>query len=336
MSFFDEIEVEEPILKTDLAAPDHPVATEDQARKCDYLSLVALIIQVDNETHPLEAAIIRDLASALGLTEKHIQLAASFSEEQDRTAISNSLGLWKGSPHRYLLFVDLCRVSHADEQVHERERKALNWFARQLGLRDSQRDALFEFALWLRSASDVDNDRYKTLLQDEGIDPGPLRFLVNQRIKKTEQTQKVLEEQERHRPTRAESLSLQVVRQAQEDVLSSLANLAKTIEKCRPKGEGRYALGSQEDINRYLAVVEEERHKVEQLRMTLAVIGPLKAGKSTLINAIIGDHVLPARKSAMTALPTLITHTDGQAKPILRFDKPEPFNDLIRQIGGGT
>ncbi|URR36593.1 dynamin family protein [Thermosynechococcus sp. HN-54] len=38
----------------------------------------------------------------------------------------------------------------------------------------------------------------------------------------------------------------------------------------------------------------------------MAVVAPIKAGKSTIINAIVGQPLLPARNTAMTAIATEI------------------------------
>lgn len=78
--------------------------------------------------------------------------------------------------------------------------------------------------------------------------------------------------------------------------------------------------------------LKDEEAKVERLEMTLAVVGTMKAGKSTSINAIIGREVLPNRNRPMTTLPTVIRHKVGQEMPHLTFAKPEPFNRAIIAI----
>ncbi|NMO94987.1 dynamin family protein [Paenibacillus lemnae] len=80
------------------------------------------------------------------------------------------------------------------------------------------------------------------------------------------------------------------------------------------------------------AALAEELTKVHDLEMTLAVVGTMKAGKSTTINAIVGREVLPNRNRPMTTLPTMIRHQPGQETPVLRFPKPQPFNQAIREI----
>jgi GTP-binding protein EngB required for normal cell division len=75
--------------------------------------------------------------------------------------------------------------------------------------------------------------------------------------------------------------------------------------------------------------LENEIGKAKRLELVVAVVGTMKAGKSTAINAIVGAEVLPNRSEAMTTLPTVIRHCVGKVEPLLRFDKRKPFNDLI-------
>ena len=89
---------------------------------------------------------------------------------------------------------------------------------------------------------------------------------------------------------------------------------------------------SPEDIAQKLAVLAENRLKTENLETVLAVVGTMKAGKSTTINAIVGREILPNRNRPMTALPTLIEHRPGQKTPVLRFVKNQPIQDLIERL----
>lgn len=83
---------------------------------------------------------------------------------------------------------------------------------------------------------------------------------------------------------------------------------------------------------KYIEVLTGERTKLAELEMVLAVVGTMKAGKSTSINAIVGTEVLPNRNRPMTALPTLIRHTPGQVEPVLRFDNDEPIHQLMEGL----
>jgi len=82
---------------------------------------------------------------------------------------------------------------------------------------------------------------------------------------------------------------------------------------------------SSEGIDMQMDMLKNELRKVTQNEMVLAIVGTMKAGKSTTINAIIGTEVLPNRNRPMTALPTLIRHTPGQHEPILHFPHVKPI-----------
>lgn len=78
--------------------------------------------------------------------------------------------------------------------------------------------------------------------------------------------------------------------------------------------------------------LKNEKQKLRNREAVIAVVGTMKAGKSTTINAMVGKEVLPNRNAPMTAVPTLIRHTAGQTEPELKIQKPEPLLDLIKQI----
>lgn len=81
-----------------------------------------------------------------------------------------------------------------------------------------------------------------------------------------------------------------------------------------------------------IEVLKGELTKLDNMELVIAVVGTMKAGKSTTINAIVGTEVLPNRNRPMTALPTLIRHTPGQTDPILKFENNTPINRLFKNI----
>jgi len=89
---------------------------------------------------------------------------------------------------------------------------------------------------------------------------------------------------------------------------------------------------SSEGIDIQADILKNELRKVTQHEMVLAIVGTMKAGKSTTINAIIGTEVLPNRNRPMTALPTLIRHTPGQHEPILHFPHVKPIEALMGEL----
>ena len=71
--------------------------------------------------------------------------------------------------------------------------------------------------------------------------------------------------------------------------------------------EGLRTLASLEllpSAQRHLA--EETADKLTGLRLYVAVIGEFKRGKTTLINALLGDDLLPTGVLPVTAVPTLV------------------------------
>ena len=81
-----------------------------------------------------------------------------------------------------------------------------------------------------------------------------------------------------------------------------------------------------------IKVLQGEAAKLEKLDMVLAVVGTVKAGKSTTINAIVCTEVLPNRELPMTAIPTLIRHVPGQKDPVLHLTHREPLDALCSQL----
>lgn len=89
---------------------------------------------------------------------------------------------------------------------------------------------------------------------------------------------------------------------------------------------------NREDIEQWLEILKGEAYKVERVEVTFAVVGTMKAGKSTTINAIVGTEVLPNRNQPMTTLPTVIRHSSGKREPELTFPNPKPFNEIIERL----
>lgn len=72
--------------------------------------------------------------------------------------------------------------------------------------------------------------------------------------------------------------------------------------------------------------LQGERTKIIRKEMVLAVVGTMKAGKSTTINAIVGKEILPNRNRPMTSIPTLIRHVLGKpySRPSAKQYRPYP------------
>lgn len=78
-------------------------------------------------------------------------------------------------------------------------------------------------------------------------------------------------------------------------------------------------------------ILNNEIKKLENFDVVLAVVGTMKAGKSTTINAIVGREILPNRNRPMTALPTLICHNPEKVVPSIKIN-PTVLNEFLRKL----
>lgn len=78
-------------------------------------------------------------------------------------------------------------------------------------------------------------------------------------------------------------------------------------------------------------ILNNEITKLKKFNVVLAVVGTMKAGKSTTINAIVGREILPNRNHPMTALPTLICHNPDFETPRLYIDITH-INQFLEQL----
>jgi hypothetical protein len=79
-------------------------------------------------------------------------------------------------------------------------------------------------------------------------------------------------------------------------------------------------LGRDDQTGKYArkiqAKVDEQCKKVEKMELVMVIAAPMKAGKSTIINSLIGMDLLPHRSEAMTTLPTEVVFGE-EKEPIL-------------------
>ncbi|HCJ2313713.1 TPA: dynamin family protein [Escherichia coli] len=94
------------------------------------------------------------------------------------------------------------------------------------------------------------------------------------------------------------------------------------------KNEKRLLFDKQKALKR-IEELEGEQIKTARGEMVLAVVGTMKAGKSTTINAIVGQEILPNRNRPMTSVPTLIRHVPGKTEPVLHLEHIQPVRNLL-------
>ena len=97
------------------------------------------------------------------------------------------------------------------------------------------------------------------------------------------------------------------------------------------KNENRLLFDKQKALKR-IEELEGEQIKTARREMVLAVVGTMKAGKSTTINAIVGQEILPNRNRPMTSVPTLIRHVPGKTEPVLHLEHIQPVRNLLIRL----
>lgn len=129
------------------------------------------------------------------------------------------------------------------------------------------------------------------------------------------------------------------VQELQKDVLELLGQISALMHRA---STALSSDGSSEKYAKFQQEVTKAARNVENLELRMAIVAPMKAGKSTIINAIIGQEILPSRNAAMTTLPTEIVFDAKRTEPLLVLS-PEIQNvfqktffalqDRIRKLG---
>jgi GTPase Era involved in 16S rRNA processing len=107
--------------------------------------------------------------------------------------------------------------------------------------------------------------------------------------------------------------NIQVLQQDVIDLLQKISNLM---------GRAKDSLcsdGSGDKYGQFQEEIAQARLNVKELELRMAIVAPMKAGKSTIINAIVGQELLPSRNAAMTTLPTKIVFKAELSQPTLNL-----------------
>ena len=114
------------------------------------------------------------------------------------------------------------------------------------------------------------------------------------------------------------------------DILKSVTNSPDLLHKPDPKQLRQL---DTDKAKEWRSTLRNEIKKVKDLEAVFAVVGTVKAGKSTTINAIVGAEILPNRPEPMTTYPTLVRHKSGRIEPVLVFPVKlaQSFNSLVRK-----
>ncbi|HAZ48857.1 MAG TPA: hypothetical protein DDW76_14705 [Cyanobacteria bacterium UBA11369] len=95
-----------------------------------------------------------------------------------------------------------------------------------------------------------------------------------------------------------------------QEVNTLMSRASKELQS-EDSSENKYQIYQQE--------IEKEIGRVKDLKLRMAIAAPMNAGKSKIINAIIGQELLPSSATAMTTLPTEIVLKENVAEPILKL-----------------
>ncbi|MES2206988.1 MAG: dynamin family protein [Pseudomonadota bacterium] len=127
---------------------------------------------------------------------------------------------------------------------------------------------------------------------------------------------------------------LNLIHSVQSDVINILQNHETFLHELRVSPEllAKQGRVNSETVDNWLSILDNERQKAQRLEVVVAIVGTMKSGKSTTINAIVGAPVLPSRNTAMTTFPTLIRHVAGQFEPTLVLKKTTSLNELVAEV----
>ncbi|CAM4983688.1 unnamed protein product [Rotaria socialis] len=109
-------------------------------------------------------------------------------------------------------------------------------------------------------------------------------------------------------------------------------NLSGTFEQLNVKS--LHSSSTLNELTQYPNLFRDEIKSVEKLELRMAIIGTMKAGKSTILNGIMGYDLLPSRNTAMTTLPTEILFSQHTEQPelILKSELISTIDEISRKL----
>lgn len=103
----------------------------------------------------------------------------------------------------------------------------------------------------------------------------------------------------------------------QQEVIELLGNISTLIENTKTSVVDS---NSTQKYSQFQQQFQNASDNVAGLQLRMAIVAPMKAGKSTIINAIAGQELLPSCATAMTTMPTEIVFCTNITEPILILD----------------
>lgn len=114
--------------------------------------------------------------------------------------------------------------------------------------------------------------------------------------------------------TDAKSAQLEKI---QREVITLLGDVGTLIESTK---KSVIVENSHHQYNELQQQFKNAQDNVAELQLRMSIIAPMKAGKSTIINAIAGQELLPSCATAMTTIPTEIVFSTKLTEPTLQLD----------------
>ncbi|MFB9184284.1 dynamin family protein [Dactylosporangium sucinum] len=114
-------------------------------------------------------------------------------------------------------------------------------------------------------------------------------------------------------------------------------DLIRAFERIRGLADNAELLGvhrgaTAHDAQFLRVSLEAQLESVRNLELIMPIVAPMKAGKSTLVNAIVGYQLLPARANPMTTLPTKIVLVEGMDLNKPQLYLPESLRRLFQTL----
>ena len=110
------------------------------------------------------------------------------------------------------------------------------------------------------------------------------------------------------------------------DIADRLSHIANTIERGEEAGETR---SGKFELDTEIADCKTASENLKNGVFRLLVLGDLKRGKSTLLNALLGDKLLPSDVNPCTAILTILRYgTEKQVTLFFKNDRPPQKLDI--------
>ena len=128
--------------------------------------------------------------------------------------------------------------------------------------------------------------------------------------------------------TDEKSVKLEII---QKEVIKLLGDISNLIENSKRSITHH---NSSQKYSQFQQQFSDATNNVADLQLRMSIVAPMKAGKSTIINAIAGQELLPSCASAMTTIPTEIVFSSGLSEPVLKLETEtiQMFQDIYEKI----